>query len=117
MHDWRLSLCLVLAFAALVAPLLILLGVRTGIVETMRERLLTNPNILEVSIRGNWQLDQAWFDDVGAHPSTEFVIPMTRSLSVQADLVVSPTAFVRRAVMTPTAPMPPTAALNLTSSG
>lgn len=42
-HEWLLNLCMVLALAAVLTPLLLLLGLKNGVVETMRERLVQDP--------------------------------------------------------------------------
>lgn len=107
LFDRRITFCLALAIAALVAPILLLLGIKTGVVETLRARLLSDPSTLEVTIRGNWQLDRDWFEALAVRPELDFAIPVTRSLSAQADLVITPSRFVRRAELIPTAPGDP----------
>ena len=39
-HERALSLCAVLALATVLAPLLILFGVRNGVISNLQERLL-----------------------------------------------------------------------------
>lgn len=102
-----LSLCLIAAVAAIIAPLLMMVGLRTGIVESLRSRLLSDPHILEISIRGNWKLDQTWFDDISSRRDVAFVSPLTRSLSAQIDLIKSTTEFSRRSEIIPTGPGDP----------
>ncbi len=97
-----LSLCLIAAVAAIVAPLLMMVALRVGVVDNLRARLLSDPHILEVSIRGNWRLERDWFDEMSSRQDVAFVIPLTRSLSAQVDLVKSPTEFARRAEIVPT---------------
>ncbi|MDR2725205.1 MAG: hypothetical protein LBC90_03890, partial [Candidatus Adiutrix sp.] len=41
-HEWLLSLCMILAIASILTPLLILLGLKYGTIETFRHRLLEN---------------------------------------------------------------------------
>ena len=40
-HEWVLTLCLVIALAAVIAPLLVLLGLKHGTIETLRDRRRT----------------------------------------------------------------------------
>jgi putative ABC transport system permease protein len=51
-HDWILTLCLVIALTAVIAPLLVLLGLKHGTIETLRERpgvAFLTPTILPLS--------------------------------------------------------------------
>ncbi|MAM77198.1 MAG: ABC transporter permease, partial [Tistrella sp.] len=41
--DRRLSLCQILALAAVLAPLLVLFGLREGVIGTMADRLVRDP--------------------------------------------------------------------------
>lgn len=102
-HEWRVSLCLVFALAAVLGPLLVLFGLKSGIVTTMTARLKADPRNLEITIRGNHRLDAAWFATVAARPDVGFVVARTRTLSatvtleaasgrVLADLDMIPTA-------------------------
>jgi putative ABC transport system permease protein len=43
LHEWVLTLCLVLALAAVLAPLLVLFGLKHGTIHTLRERLVEDP--------------------------------------------------------------------------
>ena len=65
-HEWPVSLCMILALAAVLAPLLVLFGLKSGIVTTMRERLRSDPRTVEISPRGHYRLDAAWFDALRA---------------------------------------------------
>lgn len=102
-HDRNISLCLVAALAAAITPLLLLLGLKTGVIETLRERLLNDPRNLEVRIRGNWALPPDWFERMRQRPDVAFVIPLTRSLNTQLDLRVDSRRFLKGVEVMPTA--------------
>lgn len=85
-HEWRMSLCLVLAVAAIAAPLLLFFGLKNGTVQTLRKRLLDNPVSLEILPLTERLLDVAWFDVWRSDSRVAFVTPHTRKLSAQADL-------------------------------
>ena len=53
----------------------------------MRDNLRSDPRNLEIKMLGNGNLDQRWFDELAAHPAAGFVMPLTRSLNTQADLL------------------------------
>ena len=85
-HEWRMSLCLVLAVAAIATPLLLFFGLKHGTVETLRKRLLDNPVTLEIMPVTERVLDQAWFEHWRNNELVSFVVPHMRKLSAQADL-------------------------------
>lgn len=87
-HEWRLSLCLMLAVAAIATPLLLFFGLKNGTVETLRTRLLENPVNLEILPNTYKPLDAAWFEERKKDPRVAFVVPHTRHLSAQADLTL-----------------------------
>jgi putative ABC transport system permease protein len=80
LHDWRLTLVAALGVTVALAPLIILFGLKLGVVDTLRESLASNPKNLALIMRGGGlaQFDAAWFADLGARPETGFLIPMTR---------------------------------------
>lgn len=86
-HDWRNFACLVLALAAILAPLLVLGGLKAGIVSTMREKLIADPANLEVLIVGSYSLKPDWLRELAARPDVGFMIPRTRSLAATVDLI------------------------------
>jgi len=81
LHDWKLSSCLVLSIAAVVAPLLILFGLKFGTITTLENRLLNDPKNLEIVPRTTLNHPQVWFDQLAARPEVAFVIPSTRQIS------------------------------------
>lgn len=102
-HEWRVSACLVLALAAVLAPLLVLFGLKSGIVTTMRDRLLADPRNLEVTIVGSYRLEPSWFATLAAQPETGFLMPRTRSLAATLDLVGNNGRSLAGAEMVPSA--------------
>lgn len=86
-HEWILTLCLVLALAAVIAPLLVLLGLKEGTVETLRERLVEDPIYRELRPAQTREFAHEWFDQVerwdGVSFITPTVLPLSSVLSVQ----------------------------------
>jgi len=81
-HDWLLSTCLILAIASIIAPLLILFGLKAGTIQTMRGRLVEDPKNREIRPVTAHSFSRSWFDEVRKnHPEVGFVIPMTRQIS------------------------------------
>lgn len=85
-HDWRMSVCQVLALMAVLTPLLVLFGLRFGIIDTLSGRLLENPRHREVVLLGNHRFEEGWFTQMAARPEVAFVIPRTRSIAATAHL-------------------------------
>ncbi|MDR2945935.1 MAG: ABC transporter permease, partial [Candidatus Adiutrix sp.] len=84
-HEWLLSLCMILAIASILAPLLILFGLKFGTIETFRYRLLEDPKNREMRPLTSRPYEQDWFADVRAWPGVAFVIPYTRQMSAGLD--------------------------------
>ncbi|MCP4702523.1 MAG: FtsX-like permease family protein [Gammaproteobacteria bacterium] len=74
-HEWVLTLCMILAMAAVLAPLLILLGLKHGTIETMRDRLIEDPVNREIRPSRTLQLSPQWFAEMRKRPETGFIIP------------------------------------------
>jgi len=74
-HEWILTLCMVLAIAAILAPLLILLGLKHGTIQTIHDRLVEDPVNREIKPARTLRLTTHWFDEFKQRPEIEFIIP------------------------------------------
>ncbi|TBW06692.1 FtsX-like permease family protein [Azotobacter chroococcum subsp. isscasi] len=106
-HDRQVSLCIVAALVAVIAPLLLLFGLKHGVVSQLRGELLDDPRNLEIRLLGNHDLDRAWLAQLAAQPGVGFVMPLTRSLNTQADLARDGQHFVADAEVIPSGPGDP----------
>ena len=84
-HEWLLSLCMILAIASILTPLLILFGLKYGTIETFRHRLLENPKNREMRPLTSRSYEQSWFTEVAGWPGVAFVVPYTRQMSASLD--------------------------------
>jgi putative ABC transport system permease protein len=100
-RDKKISLCMIAAVASVVGPLLLLFGIKYGVVSEMRTQLASQPQNLELRMIGSHSLDSEWFDQVRNQGFTGFVVPLTRSLNTIGDLRVSASAFVTDAELIP----------------
>ncbi|AHE99207.1 ABC transporter permease [Thioalkalivibrio paradoxus] len=80
-HEWILTLCLVIALAAVIAPLLVLLGLKHGTIETLRERLVEDPVFRELRPAQTREYSPQWFVDAGRWPGVGFLTPTVLPLS------------------------------------
>lgn len=80
-HEWVMSLCLVLALAAVLAPLLVLLGLKHGVVSGLLEPLREDPRNREIRLVGSQRLPPQWFEQMRRRPEVAFVLPRTRAIA------------------------------------
>ena len=85
-HEWRATTCLILALTAVLAPLLVLFGLRYGVVDTLTQRLARDPRNLEIVPIGAGRFDGAFFERARGWAETAFVVPRTRSIAATIDL-------------------------------
>ncbi|OLF51167.1 ABC transporter permease [Pseudomonas chlororaphis] len=101
-HDRKVSLCIAASLVAVIAPLLLLFGLKHGVVSQLQDELLRDPRNLEVKMLSSGNYDNAWIERLRQQPQTGFAIGQTRSLNTQADLFVGLQRFVENAEIIPT---------------
>src|SRR3954467_13413815 len=74
-HEWVLTLCMTLTVAAVLAPLLLLLGLKHGTIETLRARLVEDPVYREIKPNQTMNLPPQWFDEWRQRPGVAFLLP------------------------------------------
>ena len=85
-HEWRMSGCFILALSSVLAPMMILFGLKFGIVSTMIHQLVENPANREIRPIGSGRYDDAWIDHYRNRGDVEFIIPKTRALAATIQL-------------------------------
>ncbi|SMD02286.1 putative ABC transport system permease protein [Desulfocicer vacuolatum DSM 3385] len=85
-HEWILSICLFLAVAAVVGPLLLLFGLKNGTMETLRSRLLQDPRNREIRPMVSRSFTPQWLNALKDDPKVLFLVPTTRSISASVEL-------------------------------
>ena len=85
-HEWRMSGCFILALSSVLAPMLILFGLKFGIVHTMVDELVENPINREIRPIGSGRYNDAWIDAYRNRQDVEFIIPKTRALAATIQL-------------------------------
>ncbi len=86
-HDGLLTACSVLALVSMLVPLLMLLGIRNGVVTTLQQRLLENPALLTITPTGSGSgYTREWLNTLAERPDVAFVIPKTREISTTVQL-------------------------------
>ena len=85
-HEWRMSGCFILALSSVLAPMMILFGLKFGIVHTMVDELVENPINREIRPIGSGRYNDAWIDAFRNREDVEFIIPKTRALAATIQL-------------------------------
>lgn len=106
-HDRKVSFCIAASLVAVIAPLLLLFGLKHGVVNQLQEDLLSDPRNLEIRMLASGNYSNDWIADLQQMPGVGFAIGQTRSLNTQADLLVDNRRFVENAEVIPTAAADP----------
>ena len=83
-HETLPSFCLALALAAVFCPVVIILGLKHGAVENLRQSLLRDPANLELLPQSPVVMDASSLSRIRSLPGVRFAIPKTRSLGLAA---------------------------------
>lgn len=86
LHQKLASLVLILALAAVLTPLLVLFGLKYGVIDNLVRELVEDPRNREIRLIGHGRFDQAWFDRLRQREEIAFVVPRTRGAAASIDL-------------------------------
>jgi putative ABC transport system permease protein len=78
-----LMLCTVLGLSAVLAPLVVLGGLRAGVIEGLRQSLLLDPHAREIVTVANRSFPAALLASLAARPDVSFVAPKIRTLATE----------------------------------
>ncbi len=102
-HDRKVSFCMAASLVAVIAPLLLLFGLKHGVVSQLQKELLSDPRNLEIKMLSSAAYSPDWIAQLQHKAEVGFAIGQTRSLNTQADLYVDNRHFVENAEVIPTA--------------
>lgn len=85
-NDGWLSACSVLALVAVIAPLLVLFGLKFGLVSSLTERLETDPASREIIPLGGGRFSSAFIAQLGERSDVAFALPRTRQIAATAQV-------------------------------
>lgn len=85
-NDGWLSACSVLALVAVIAPLLVLFGLKFGLVSSLTERLETDPASREIIPLGGGRFSSAFIAHLGERSDVAFAVPRTRQIAATAQV-------------------------------
>ena len=79
--EWLMLCCHGAALAAILIPLLVLDGLRTGIVAGLTDALRSDPAKLRLNLPGTLQLDTTTVEAIGRLPGVGFLMPAQRAIA------------------------------------
>jgi len=85
-HEWQMSGCFVLALAAVLGPMLVLFGLKFGIVGGMLDQLIEDPANREIRPVGSGRYERAWLGTLRQRDDVAFLVPRTRSIAATLQL-------------------------------
>ncbi len=103
LHEWQMSFCFVIALAAVLGPMMVLFGLKFGIVGAMVDQLIEDPRNREIRPVSSGRYDRGWLETVGARPDVSFLVPRTRSIAATIELSSEGSARTVRAELIPSA--------------
>lgn len=101
-HDRVMALCNMAAIIGIVAPLGILTGIKTGVVDALIHDLVTRPEILRVVITGDHGFAPGDIEEVAGWHETGFVVPSSRSIARRLMVRREGGTVIRRAALVAT---------------
>ncbi|NVZ19088.1 ABC transporter permease family protein [Pseudomonas costantinii] len=85
-NDAWLSACSVLALVAVIAPLLVLFGLKFGLVNSLTERLESDPTTREIIPLGGGRFSSGFIEQLGLRSDVAFAVPRTRQIAATAQV-------------------------------
>jgi putative ABC transport system permease protein len=80
-HERMMSACFVLALAAVLLPLLVLFGLKFGIISNLLAPLKEDPRYRQIVPTGSGHFEPEWFMAMAQRRDVEFIVPRTRTIA------------------------------------
>jgi putative ABC transport system permease protein len=80
-HERIMSACFVLALSAALLPLLVLFGLKFGIIGNLLEPLTEDPRYRQILPVGSGSYGPDWFEAMAARSDVAFIVPRTRAIA------------------------------------
>lgn len=85
-HEWVMSGCFVLALGAVLIPLLVLFGLKYGIITNLLDPLKKDPRYREIIPSGSGDFTPEWFAELRRRDDVVFLVPRTRAIAASIKL-------------------------------
>ncbi|MES9857607.1 MAG: FtsX-like permease family protein [Sedimenticola sp.] len=100
--EWQMSGFFILALAAVLGPMLVLFGLKFGIISSMVDNLVEDPRNREIRPIGSGHFDLAWIEELRSHADVDFIVPRTRAIAATIELKSAVAKRILQAEMIPT---------------
>jgi len=84
--EWEISVCFILALAAVLGPMLVLFALKFGIISGMFGQLVDDPRNRELRPVYSGRYTNTWIDELRNREEVEFIVPKTRSIAASIQL-------------------------------
>lgn len=84
LHERRLTICSCIALAAVLTPLIVLFGLKNGVIEGLRADLIENPRARMITNASNRAFTEPFLAGLANRPDVVFVAPRLRTLNNEA---------------------------------
>jgi len=81
-----MSGCFVLALTAVLVPLLVLFGLKYGVISNLLDPIKQDPRYREIRPGSSGNFSREWFQRMRERPDVAFVVPRTRSIAATIQL-------------------------------
>lgn len=81
-HERLFAAGVMLAVCSVLTPVLLLLGVKNGMIESLRGKLMNNPQIREIRLKETVHVSPAWIKEMAKDPLVAFAVPSVRQISL-----------------------------------
>jgi putative ABC transport system permease protein len=80
-HERVMSGCFVLALSAVLLPLLVLFGLKFGIISNLLTPLKEDPRYRQILPTGSGHFEPQWFEKMAEREDVAFIVPRTRAIA------------------------------------
>ncbi|MCU7814567.1 MAG: FtsX-like permease family protein [Candidatus Thiodiazotropha sp. (ex Rostrolucina anterorostrata)] len=101
-NEWQMSAFFIVSLAAVLGPMMILYGLKFGIVGSMLTHLIEDPRNREVRPIGSGRYDSAWVEQLRNREEIDFIVPRTRAIAATIDLKSNTASRIISVEMIPT---------------
>ena len=89
LHERLFALGVAFALCSVLTTSSLLWGTRTGMISSMRARLIADPSVRELVGVENITLPLKWYEKMRSNPQVDFVMPSVRRISLYGDVSVA----------------------------
>ncbi len=86
LHERIMSACFVLALSAVLLPLLVLFGLKFGIISNLLAPLKEDPRYRQILPAGSGRYGPDWFEVMAKRADVAFIVPRTRAIAASMRL-------------------------------